>query len=375
MAGNPPFQPHPESKLSEEEYREEEAHFKHVLQAFCSYHENCNLLVRKYRRDLQKLVTPQLELLKNIGYEERIKHVEECCRHNQSFYHRVIAPHAEPLQSNNHVSCDDDKGIRFDTIMLSPTEADNLRSLLRQVMRDWSIHGHEERQKCYTPLLNDIIKAFPRVADRSNIRVLVPGAGLGRLAYEISQLGFNCQGNEFSLFMLLTAEMFLTRHPSPHSLQIYPFALPFSNTLSAKDQLLAVSVPDISVQGSTAPFSMIAGDFVDVYSDKQSCFEAIVTCYFIDTAKNILDYLQIMHRLLVPGGSWMNLGPLLYHFEGHSKERSIELTRDEIREAATTIGFRFEFEEAIDSSYTQNPQSMLQTIYKCWHFRAIKIDK
>lgn len=324
---------------------------------------------------MQKLAAPQRKLLENIGYEDKIKDAEECCRHNQSFYHKVIAPHAELVQSNRHVSCDDGKGIRFDSILLSPTEADNLKSLLRQVMRDWSAHGQEERQKCYSPLLDDILKAFPRVQDKGSIRVLVPGAGLGRLAYEISQLGFSCQGNEFSLFMLLTAEMFLTRHLPPHSLQIHPFALPFSNTLSPQDQLLAISVPDTLVQGSMADFSMIAGDFVDVYGDKQSCFEVIVTCYFIDTAKNILDYLQIMHQLLVPGGSWMNLGPLLYHFEGHPQETSIELTRDEIRKAAETVGFRFEFEEMVDSSYTQNPQSMLQTVYKCWHFRAIKIDK
>jgi hypothetical protein len=35
-------------------------------------------------------------------------------------------------------------------------------------------------------------------------RVLVPGAGLGRLPLEIASRGYACQGNEFSYYMLLT---------------------------------------------------------------------------------------------------------------------------------------------------------------------------
>ena len=44
-----------------------------------------------------------------------------------------------------------------------------------------------------------------------NIRVLVPGAGLGRLAHEIARLGFTCQGNEWSFYMLCAAHFVLNR--------------------------------------------------------------------------------------------------------------------------------------------------------------------
>ena len=47
--------------------------------------------------------------------------------------------------------------------------------------------------------------------DASGIRVLVPGAGLGRLAFDIAQQGFCCQGNEFSFYMLFTAHFILNR--------------------------------------------------------------------------------------------------------------------------------------------------------------------
>lgn len=48
----------------------------------------------------------------------------------------------------------------------------------------------------------------------SDIHVLVPGAGLGRLAWEIARLGYTCQGNEFSLFMLFASHFVLNKYVS-----------------------------------------------------------------------------------------------------------------------------------------------------------------
>lgn len=44
-----------------------------------------------------------------------------------------------------------------------------------------------------------------------DVKVLVPGAGLGRLPYEIAKSGYTCQGNEFSLFMLFTSNFVLNK--------------------------------------------------------------------------------------------------------------------------------------------------------------------
>lgn len=44
-----------------------------------------------------------------------------------------------------------------------------------------------------------------------SVKVLVPGAGLGRLAYEIASMGYTCQGNEFSLFMLIASNFILNK--------------------------------------------------------------------------------------------------------------------------------------------------------------------
>lgn len=55
-------------------------------------------------------------------------------------------------------------------------------------------------------------------------------------------------------------------------------------------------------------------------------------------AKNFVNYLRVIHRILTPGGVWINLGPLLWHWE-NSDELSIELTLDEVKELARDVGF------------------------------------
>ena len=93
-------------------------------------------------------------------------------------------------------------------------------------MRDWSDVGKDERDMCYAPILKELENLYPSdkavddsgidrtctsAADRSNVKILVPGAGLGRLAYDIARGGFECQGNEFSLYMLFGSNYVLNR--------------------------------------------------------------------------------------------------------------------------------------------------------------------
>ena len=109
----------------------------------------------------------------------------------------------------------------------SAVDFEKIQSTLKQFVRDWSDAGKEERDMCYTPILKELENLYPRNSDkddsgvdqtresgisRNNIKVLVPGAGLGRLAYDIARSGFECQGNEFSLYMLFGSNYVLNRY-------------------------------------------------------------------------------------------------------------------------------------------------------------------
>jgi hypothetical protein len=61
------------------------------------------------------------------------------------------------------------------------------REALRHFVRDWSAEGAPERATIFGPILNAL--ADVPVEERAGKRVLVPGSGLGRLAWEISELG------------------------------------------------------------------------------------------------------------------------------------------------------------------------------------------
>jgi len=56
--------------------------------------------------------------------------------------------------------------------------------------------------------------------------------------------------------------------------------------------------------------SMCAGDFVEVYGDAKNAgqWDAVATCFFIDTGHNVVEYLEIISRCLRPGGVWVNFG-------------------------------------------------------------------
>lgn len=58
---------------------------------------------------------------------------------------------------------------------------------IKHFVRDWADEGHEERQETFECILKSLAQ-MPRTSSRP-LRVLFPGAGLGRLAHEVDKLG------------------------------------------------------------------------------------------------------------------------------------------------------------------------------------------
>ncbi len=85
---------------------------------------------------------------------------------------------------------------------------------------------------------------------------------------------------------------------------------------------------------------MTAGDFLEIYTEKEE-WECVVTCFFIDTAHNVIDYIEKIWHILKPNGYWINFGPLLYHFSDSSGENSIELSYEQIKSVIKSVGFKY----------------------------------
>jgi len=259
----------------------------------------------------------------------------------------------------------------------SCTDIEKVQSCIKQLVRDWSDNGAAERESCYQRIINTLCNLF-KEEERDSRKVLVPGAGLGRLAFDIARAGFECQGNEFSLFMLFTSNFVLNKCKTVKSFKIHPYIHNFCNNISDEDQLQPVLFPDIDPNQlpEDRKFSMAAGDFLEVYNDAEyvSSQDAVTTCFFMDCAHNIIDFIQTIHKVLKPGGYWINLGPLLYHFSDMPGESSIEPSYECIRGIISDFGFEFMDEEKdIATTYDQNPASMLQYEYKSVFFVCKKI--
>jgi len=200
----------------------------------------------------------------------------------------------------------------------------------------------------------------------------VPGAGLGRLAWEVANRGYQSQASEFSYFMLV-ASNFVLNALQPHgSVNVHPWVLQTCNVKTCEDQMRACVVPDVEPWSlpAAASLSMCAGDFLEVYRDQHAQWEALLTMFFIDTSHNIVDYLRLFRELLVPGGAWVNLGPLLWHFSDSPGEVSVDLTWVEVRALIVDAGFLIEHESWHRCPYVRNVRSMYLMEYDCICFVA-----
>lgn len=322
-----------------------------------------------------------------------------------------------------------------------PSDHTKAHSTLRQFYRDWSAEGYAQEVKPLLDLvLSDLSTHLPkRSSTQTPPSLLLPGAGLARLLLELTLAGYNVIGNEISYHQLLASNFILNATPAANSYTIYPFCTSFTNVTSRANQLRSYTIPDVHPGTATqqaqtdnnpaippvGEMGMAAGDFITSFSDAASegAHEAVVTVYFIDTAPNLLRYIDTIRHCLTPGGLWVNIGPLLWHFDargpkapsdgdkdgsdqeennnsdankrrkGASKQTSnatdtdtgvaepgsFELTHDEVLALLEHCGFEVLSHEILPAdfvggggAYIQDPESMMQSRYRNAHWVARK---
>ncbi|XP_008293928.1 carnosine N-methyltransferase [Stegastes partitus] len=367
--GGPYFRKERQKCSPEEEAKLERQHFWRIINAFRFYRVHVQEQVRRAERQYRSLSQRHQNLLP--GVLSNLTCISQCADHNQEVLQAIIHNSLHMFENMEYGEREDPRK----ACQSSTFDMDKLKSTIKQFVRDWSEAGRGERESCYKPIILEIQRLFPcDQYDVSKVSVLVPGAGLGRLAWEVARLGYTCQGNEWSFFMLFSSNFVLNRCEKVNALTLYPWIHQFSNNKKSSDQTRPIRFPDVNPQSLplTSDFSMVAGDFVEVYSDPES-WDCVATCFFIDTAHNVIEYVETIWKILKPGGVWINLGPLLYHFENIANEFSVELSYEDIRAAMVKLGFHIEVErESVQTTYTENDRSMLRYVYDCVFFVARK---
>jgi hypothetical protein len=163
---------------------------------------------------------------------------------------------------------------------------------------------------------------------------------------------------------------------------IYPFASdPFSNEVNTEKRWESASFPEVEVFKQhplmqktmflNAPdLSYTIGDFVTTYASKakHEMYGSIATCFFIDTATNIYEYILIIKNLLrrrghdstskensnnVTGGLWINLGPVQWH-----RNAQLQPSVNELRQVIELAGFEIHHWEVEDTIGYRHPDEV-----------------
>lgn len=313
-----------------------------------------------------------------IGYPRKLNRFKEAIDRNTATATAIAALAAQEF-SLEDTPCETNQ-----------TDLGRVRESLKHFVRDWSEEGARERDKIFRPILR-VLEQVP-VSERAGMRVLVPGSGLGRLAWEISQLGFITKAVEFSYFMTLAMRFLFSPDTTTKANQhhIQPFAHWFSHQRSNEALFRTVAAPDV-VPRFSSRLELIEDDFLklrhptrDATSSTDSSassgpgYDFIVTLFFVDTSINIFSTIEKIYYLLRPGGVWINLGPLLWPGSAQAKA---ELSLDEVMHLVQEIGFsvcpsggtdEVRAPQTVECEYTSDKNAMMRWIYRAEFWVATK---
>lgn len=206
--------------------------------------------------------------------------------------------------------------------------------------RDWSELGDEELKPLISYIKQNIEKNIA-LEDRGNTVIVVPGSGLGRVAYELSSMvpEFKAVHSvEFSTLMHLCNEFIYSKASNNQSFQLHPYIHTYSHHVTRENHQRSI---DLSLH-KTKPSNLTThlADFRKFQIPDSNSFEniVIVTCFFMDTAQNMFEYFKAIESLIAgpskQRGIWINIGPLKY-----GTAPVVEFSLDEIRQLRKLRGW------------------------------------
>ena len=176
--------------------------------------------------------------------------------------------------------------------------------------------------------------------------------------------------------MVIISDFILNKTTKADEFTIQPGIHNLLNTVKEDHIFEDVKFPDVhpqSVLQKGAKISLKAGGFIESCVGIQEEYDVVATCFFLDTAFNVLEYIDTIHRVLKLGNLWVNIGPLLYHHSKDTDKISIELSWEQIKRAMIKIGFVVESEEVVDCWYCVEKNKLMNIAYKGVLFSARKV--
>ena len=320
------------------------------ISALDAYKDKAYSLVRRRYALFSKMPLHHRQLATEVGYIDRLRLIETKIASN-SLILNELARFARKKYSIKDYEL---RGAR-------PVPNSHVIELLHHFVRDWSQELSTERDELFKPLIGRLAREFP-FETRSYKRVLVPGSGLSRAAYEISCMGFQTKALEYSHLMDIAAQFIFELESNlggASQFELFPYVHDFSHQASGRYQLRGVISPNLRDLKKPPNLNLSFGDFTELVVTEPKNYDALVTLFLLDTAENALQYIEAIQLLLKPGGIWINYGPLKW-----GTAPQVEFTLEELELVISKFDFTIEERFAGTNEYNGDNLSLWQGLYK-----------
>jgi carnosine N-methyltransferase len=344
--------------------------FKIVIREMLDYSKNCDRIISNLEKNYSSLSKEHLSKLP-FNYKDKIEKVKNGIKLNQMFYDKVASLYKDEFDHIKYTKEEHEEHRYFEEYLIRGF-------FMSCLMRDWTLESKPERDNNYGNVLKEVKKFFnfddKNLMKKNNFKALVPGTGCSRMAFELAKRGFDVEANDFC-FIYILCDDYLFNYSHKNEFQFCPSIHSFSNSYKESSVIKKYSFPDVDIReelekSEAKPIVFTKGDFLLKYKGIKDQYDLVVTLFFIDVSKNIVEYVEIMHDLLKKGGVWVNLGCLDYfHSRNH---KSIDLTWDELRQVIMNYGFEIKNEKTEFVPYGVKEGSMISDSYGTVFFSVVK---
>jgi len=403
----------------------DEEHIDRAKLAFANYQDDCVNRLSYQQMALSQASLKQKTVLLKSGFGEYLTSLLNCIEANQNVLSEILdsanMQFQNPLDATLNSDAteeEEEEGYEQNVkkrgggggVSNNPAkfpkrtlrlDHQRVNSTLLAIAREWSVDGANERSDIYGPILEELqqrlspspkanLQEEPDTDEEGEVTVLVLGSGLARLPFEIAARfagRVKVLANESSVSALFAANFVLNRCERVDNFRIYPYVSDLTDRVTSRAVTCPVAFPDIDVIKERAgkfKFQMLPGDFEALCNTSvlpEESADCVVTCFYLDSVKNILTCVEKIWQVLRSGGIWINLGDLECRYK-----RNFEETRDEDSTCTTaplvnlpwttlkqvlTKDFKFELlkEEILEPSYFGfQGSSMRQNVIKCPFF-------
>ncbi|CAO2654360.1 Nn.00g110930.m01.CDS01 [Neocucurbitaria sp. VM-36] len=324
----------------------------HCINSFKQYPFLAEQVLQRKHARYDKQTPAHKAISNNLGYPAHFDKARKGIEVNTRFSDQIAQNAREHYQTGPR-EMGDEQDAELQVVNLA----------FSHLSRDWSTQGAKERQAVFPPVLHGLEQHFG--GSGRGKKVLVPGSGMGRLASDIADLGYNVTANELDYSSILAYHMLTNHTSSLHQHTLQPFVTKWTYQADSSSRYSAITVPD---HWPNKTVKLVEGDFLNVFPQDAE-FDAVVTLFFIDISDNVVNFLSNIHRLLKPGGVWINLGPLKW-----GTHTALQLSADEVLQLADLLEFDVNHasRKSIDSLYAEQPQTLLKFTYVTQFWTATK---